>query len=150
MAASVAQRQIELIDQQWRADHVEAATCWDFEDLLRLCVEAFERINRQEEAWRRSVLRGERPYSAEEENEFIVLCGKWTEVCGKFLPPLAGFERRGFQIESAGQFRSCIREAEGILTPDAKFFVADALVRMRDAAIEEHRRGEAEHVGGQG
>ncbi len=150
MPPSVIERQIELIDEQWKANHLEAMSCWDFEDLLRLCIEAFERINRQEEGWRRSVLRGERPHTAEEENEFIALCAKWKGVCGNFLPPLSRLEDRGFKIESAAQFRACLREAEGILTPDAQFFAADALANMRDEAIEEHRRGEAENVGGQG
>lgn len=53
-------------------------------------------------------------------------------------------------VEMADRFRAHIRETEGILTPDAQFFAADARVRLRDEAIDEHRRGEGENVVGQG
>jgi hypothetical protein len=150
MATSTVKRQIDILDEQWKANHLEALSCWEFEDLLRLCVETFERIGRQDEGWRSAVFCGERPYSAEEEKGFVALYVAWRDVCKNFLGPLGHFEERDYRIECAEQFRACIREAEGILTPDAEFFDADTVARLRDEAIEEHRRGEAEHVGGQG
>jgi hypothetical protein len=150
MATSTVKRQIDILDEQWKANHLEALSCWEFEDLLRLCIETFERIGRQEEGWRNAVFHGERPYSAEEENGFVALYAAWKDVCKNFLGPLAQFEARGYGIECGGRFRGCVREAEGILTPDAQFFDADTVARLRDEAIDEHRHGEAEHVGGQG
>lgn len=148
MPPSAASRQIDIIDEQWQANHLEAMSCWDFEELLRLCVETFERLNREEENWRHSVLCGGHAYSAEEENAFVALYAKWKDLCENFLAPLAHFEGSGFVIECADQFRACIREAEGLLTPDAQFFDGDALARLRDEAIEDHRRDEVEHVDG--
>jgi hypothetical protein len=150
MATSTVKRQIDIIDEQWKDNHIEALSCWEFEDLLRLCIETFERIGRQDEGWRSAVFCGERPYSAEEENGFAALYAAWRDVCTNFLGPLTHFEERGYVVECGNQFRGCVREAEGILTPDAEFFDADTVARLRDEAIEEHRRGEAEHVGGQG
>ena len=72
MATSTVKRQIDILDEQWKANHLEALSCWEFEDLLRLCIETFERIGRQDEGWRNAVFGGERPYSAEEERGFAL------------------------------------------------------------------------------
>jgi hypothetical protein len=147
-AFCAAKRQIDIIDEQWKENHLEAMSCWAFEDLLRLCVETFERIGRHDEGWRSSVFRGELPYSYEEEENLLALYADWKDVCEHFLVPLSSFEARGYVIECAERFRSCIGEAHGISTPDAEFFVGDAMVDLRDKAIEDNRRGEVEHVGG--
>jgi hypothetical protein len=149
-ASSTAKRQIDIIDDQWKANHIEAMSCWAFEDLLRLCIETFERIGRQDEGWRKSVFSGEHPYSAEDEKASLDLYVDWKSVCENFLAPLSRFEMGGYVIECANQFRACLREAEGILTPDAEFFNSNALTRLRDEAIDDSRHGEVEHVGGQG
>ncbi len=150
MLSSVAKRQIEIIDEQWKANHIEAMSCWSFQDLLLLCIETFDRINREDEGWRQSVFSGKYSYSSEEENVFVGLYTNWLETCKNFLAQLSHFKERGYSVECAVRFYECIREAEGILTPDTDFYVSDTLVCLRDKAIDEHRRGEVEDVGGQG
>ena len=137
----VAERQLELIDERWKANHLAAMSCLDLEDLLRLCVETVEWINREEEGWRRSVLSGGHSYSEQEEQLFTDQYNRWLTLCRNFLGRIAELERQGFVVELADRFRSHIREVEGILTPDSAFFAADALARLRDEAIDEHRRG---------
>lgn len=147
MPTSTARRQIDLIDEQWKANHINALACWDFEDWLRFCVEAFERINRQDEGWRRSVFSGEQAYSAEAEAELLRLFHDWSVLCQNFLPALAHFEQRFGRIENAAEFRSCLAEAQGVLTDDVTFFDGPTIAPLRDSAIEAHRRGEVDDVG---
>lgn len=150
MPTSIARGQIDIIDEQWKANHIEAMAFWAFEDFLRFCIEAFDRIGRQDEGWRRLVLRGERSFSADEEKELLELYSLWERTCSKLLEPLSVVEKRGYTIECAARFRACVREAKGILTADEDFFDSDALAELRDRAIDDNRHGEVEHVGGQG
>ena len=147
---SLAQRHLELIDEQWQANHLAAMSCRNVEDLVRLSIQTVEWINREEENWRYSVLSGTTAYSEVEERSFAAMYDRWLRLCRNFLEPLSRIEGQGFVVEMADRFRAHIRETEGILTPDAQFFAADALVRLRDEAIDEHRRGEGENVVGQG
>ena len=59
--SSLAERQLELIGEQWKANHGAAMSCRNVEDLVRLCIETVEWINREEENWRSSILSGVRP-----------------------------------------------------------------------------------------
>lgn len=147
MPTSVAQRQIDLIDEQWKANNIDAMSCWDFEDFLCLCTEAFSRIGRQEDGWRRCIYDEQVVYSQDAEKVFLGLYRDWLCVCKNLVLPLKHFENKGFIVCYANLFRSCIREAEGILTPDDKFFASDALVSLRDDAIDECQRGGGERVG---
>jgi hypothetical protein len=147
---SLAERQLELIDEQWKANHLAAMSCRNVEDLVRLSVQTVEWINREEENWRYSILSGATSCSEVEERFFAAMYDRWLQLCRNFLEPISRLEGRGFVVEMADRFHAQIRETEGILTPDAQFFAADALVRLRDEAIDEHRRGEGENVVGQG
>ena len=146
MPTSVAKRQLEFIGEQWRANHVEAMSCWSFEDLLLLCIQAFEWINREEEEWRLAILTSEHPFLDADKQTYHDLYREWITLCGKFVQHLTDFENRGFVVDNGDRFRACIREAEGILTNDSDFFKGDALVRLCDDAIDESRRGETEDV----
>jgi hypothetical protein len=148
--SSLAERQLELIGEQWKANHGAAMSCRNVEDLVRLCIETVEWINREEENWRSSILSGVTSYSEAEERSFATMYERWLRMCRDFLKPILRLESQGFVVDMADRFRAHIREIEGILTPDAQFFAADALVRLRDEAIDEHRRGEGENVVGQG
>jgi hypothetical protein len=147
---SLAERHLELIDERWKANHWAAMSCRNVEDLVRLSIQTVEWIDREEENWRHSVLSGATSYSEVEERFFATLYDRWLQLCRNFLEPIARLEGQGFVVEMADRFRAHIRETEGLLTPDAQFFAADELVRLRDEAIDEHRRGEGENVVGQG
>lgn len=150
MATSIAKRQLDAIEEQWRANHLEAMSCRKLEDVLLLCIETFERIGREEEEWRLAVLTGQQASGCEEPSYSLELYSLWAKVCPEFLERVSFFEARGYVVEHSERFRACLREAQGILTSDAEFFRGDGLVQLCDEAIDEFRRGETEHVDGPG
>lgn len=133
--------QIRTIDEQWKANHISAMACWEFQDLLLFCIEAFERINRLDEAYRVAILGKEKPYNEEEEKEIQKSYCNWLNVCKHLLDPLTKFQSK-YTVEHADRFVECVREAEGIQMDDSDFFSCDNLVQLRDTAIDEHQRGE--------
>ncbi len=145
---SLAQRQLNVIDEQWQANHFEVKQCWEFEEFLLYCVEAFDRINRTDEVWRREVYRKRQSYNQEFDQEIESAYEWWFRVCSKISPALSTLEQKYGMVQYADRFRSCLCEAKGILTDDAEFFSGDALAKLRDEAINEHHRGETEDVGG--
>jgi len=148
MPNSIARRQLETIDEQWKANHLEAMDCRRLEELLLLCVETFDRINREEEEERLAVLTNKEPPPASGMQEYRDFFSEWATLCKNFLKPLDRLEKRGFVVDYSERFRVCIREAEGILMSDSDFFSGNTLVRLRDEAIEEFRQGEAKDVEG--
>ena len=105
MATSTVKRQIDILDEQWKANHLEALSCWEFEDLLRLCIETFERIGRQDEGWRNAVFCGERPYSTRRKALPAPGTPPGEDVCKNFLGRLSHFEAaRGTRSSAATNF----------------------------------------------
>ena len=136
------ERQIKAIDEQWKANHLTVMACWEFGDLLLFCVEAFEHINRVDEAWREDVLSKGEPYDADIESKIGDVYRSWFETCRHFLDALRDFQNRQYEVEHANKFMECLQEAEDILREDSDFFSGDGLADLRDAAIDEHQRGE--------
>ncbi len=91
---SLAQRHLELIDEQWQANHLAAMSCRNVEDLVRLSIQTVEWINREEENWRYSVLSGATAYSEVEERSFAAMYDRWLRLCRNFLEPLCALRVR--------------------------------------------------------
>ena len=139
---SLAARQIEMISEQWKANHLNAMACWEFGDLLLYCVEAFDRINREDEGYRQEVFNGNAEHSGEIEEAHGNFYVKWYSACKPFEATLANYQQDGHVVEYADRFLQCLRETEGILTDDATFFADDTLADLRDQAIDDHKKGE--------
>ncbi len=119
----------------------DAMACCDLENLLVYYIEAFQRINRIDEAWREGVLKKRLSYDAEFEGMIGNIYRDWLEMCERFVDSLCKLQET-YIIECADQFLGCIREAKGILKEDSDFFSGEELVDLRDAAIDGHQRGE--------
>ncbi len=143
----LAERQIEAYGREverWRLEHDDAMKCRDFELLLKLGLDAFETLNRIDAEVTASVFRGERDQA---DIGFVELVYRlWRVPAIEVERRLEDFERSGFRVEFADEDRAACREVDGLLTSDAGFFRGDALVELRDAAIEAHRRGETEDL----
>ena len=143
VTADLVRREIELyrdVSEVWKADHEAAMACMDFQDLLAKGIAAFESINRIDEAYRRAVFSGSE-FDEAVSGQITELYEMISEPCEGILETLARFERAGFNVDAAERFRSCCRELAGILTDPADFFSDEALVRMRDKAIDENQQG---------
>jgi hypothetical protein len=136
------QRDIDLyveIAEKWKQDHEEVMASYSFEDLLAKGVSLFNLIVSAEERWRLEIHRGVIRYSDETYARHVELIRHWLATGERLLPNLKRFEDAGFFVKHAKRFRRCIREAQGILTPDDQFFSHDRLVEERDRAIDEAR-----------
>ncbi|MBI1902001.1 MAG: hypothetical protein HYS13_12935 [Planctomycetia bacterium] len=107
----------------------------------------FDVIVRLDERWRRDVYRAKVEYSPTDAEAIHQLFVDWHRPCAKVLDQLEAFERAGLDVKWAREFRARCREAEGILTPDARFFADDALVRLRDEALDQHKEGQTLEYG---
>ncbi len=100
--------------------------------------------------WRRAVLGKGEEYDPDQEAEILSHYRAWMLGAGGVVMHLERLEAGGAMVKWADQFRRAYGDAKGVLTPDDQFFSGDALVRMRDDAIDAHRAGRAEPYYGQG
>ena len=131
--------------ESWEVTHDEAMACFEFEGLLALGIDAFEAINRADEWLRSRVASGKAKYDAVETAKIEALYQQWMQASDVILEMLAEVEKQ-FEVCGAEEFRRCYREVQGILTPDEEFFAHDSLVKLRDEAIDSHRRGETVEI----
>lgn len=123
-------------------DHIEAMACFDIQELLAKGIRAFEAICSFDEWYREGVFSGKIKYEAEHEEFVKDLYRVWSEPCKEVLSKLEKVKRDGFRPDHEEAFRACCLEVQGILTDDATFFAHNELVELRDAALDQHARGE--------
>ena len=123
-------------------DHEEALKCFDFQELLTKGVLAFSAICRLDERFREKVLSDPSKYTPAFDEFVLQLYRLWHSPCESLLQKLEEFEQLGYAVECGDDFRKCCREAVGILTADQEFFNGDALVALRDAALDDHEKGQ--------
>lgn len=135
-------RMYERDSERWKTDHREAMALYDFEDYLQFGIDVFDGITHWDEAWSLRVHKGLAPYRPEHESTIREAYGRWLRPCEAIEQVLRQFEAKFGQVKHAEEFRRRCREAYGIAANDAEFFRDDALVSLRDDAVDEHRRGE--------
>lgn len=91
--------------------------------------------------WRMETLSGKEPYDVNQESAIQSYYRDWLRGAGGILVSLDRAESRGHSVKNSDLFRRCYRENQSALTPDSEFFAGDALVRLRDDAIDAHREG---------
>ncbi|HEY5312125.1 MAG TPA: hypothetical protein VIK18_06380 [Pirellulales bacterium] len=123
-----------------------AIACFDLVDLIVQGSNLFDSINRLDNDWRMLVYSKVVPYSAAFERRVEKLYSHWLEasdrVSSLYAKLEAEYKLRGFDVELVDKLLRAIREVRGMLTPDDRFFSAQKLVDLRDAAIDESRSGE--------
>lgn len=143
----LAERQIEAYGREvdrWRHEHDAAMKCRDFELLLKLGLDVYETLRRIDAEISAAVFRGER---VQADLEFVDLVYRlWLAPSAEVERRLEEFERSGFRVEFAAEYRSAGREVRGLLTPDDEFFRGEALADLRDDAIDAYRRGRTEDL----
>ncbi len=100
--------------------------------------------------WRLSVLSGGDTDDPDQEGEIRRYYREWFRGAGGVVMHLGRLEAGGASVRWSDQFRRAYSEARGVLTPDDQFFAGDAMVRLRDEAIDAHRAGRTEPHHGPG
>jgi len=125
----------------WQADHAEAMACKNLEDLLLLGVSLSFSIDLIDVHWRDAMMAGRTPYSSSDEEEIMGFYRTWLVPSDRMLASIALMEAAGFEVNLADQFRRACREAKAVFVADSDFFTGDAIVEMRDRAIDDYREG---------
>lgn len=130
--------------ESWKIDHEFAMRCVDFEILLQHGLFVYDLINQIDEAIRAASRKGMIEFTRDIQDSVSALYRWWLEPCDAVLQLLVRFERQGYEVDHASEFRSAVREVRGVLTPDDEFFQESDVAALRDAAIESFERGECE------
>lgn len=123
-----------------------AVTCFDLADLISQGVDLFESIGSLDEDWRLLVFENTLPYDKNFEQRVVNLYKLWLAVSEHVLSIYerlaAEYNGRGFDGARVQKLHSAVREAKGVLTDDAAFVADDALVNLRDEALDSHAKGQ--------
>lgn len=134
--------------EPWKEDHDRALACYAVEDTLSWGLLLFQGLSEEDANWHTHVLESKIPYDEAQEAELIENYRNWLEASNRLLPTIGQLEEWGFEVRGAHEFRKKCREAHGVLTEDVVFFADEALVNLRDEAINEHRAGRTYTWGG--
>ena len=131
--------------ESWKTDHDLAMKCMDFESLLQAGLSVLDAIHSIDERCALAVRSGQAIADDDIQEAITRLYEDWSVPCARVLQKLPEFEHAGYAVKYAPEIRAASREVAGILTKDADFFVGDAIVDLRDEAIDAHRENRLEH-----
>ena len=132
---------------EWKRDHDEAMKCYDFEDFLLIGIGLFNAITDFDERHRARVLSGEIEFDPDHGELVRHAYSYWLEPCDDIAAHINKLRAEFGEVKNSEKFLSLCREAKGILADDANFFSGEALVKLRDEAIDEFRDGESLEYG---
>jgi hypothetical protein len=126
----------------WKADHERAMVYFRFCDLLRDGIQIFHDICRLDENWRLGIFKGNIPYDASFDGKIRSLVDRFYRTTISIeRDVLPAFETQFGAVEHAVEFRSVCKDILGMMSADDEFFKDDALLTLRDRAIEDDERG---------
>lgn len=130
--------------QQWKTDHHEAMECLSFEATLKHGVELYDFLIWLDEQVRHHMLKHPTEGDASILAALKKLFTLWLEPCEDVENHLRRFERKGFTVKFAKDFRVRCAEARWMTKPAGEAFDHPRVVEARDAAIDAIRSGEAQ------
>jgi hypothetical protein len=135
-------RHLDVYEEPWQREHDQVKECFRLEDRLAEGVSVFQLISRIDENWHTHVSKNPSDYDADVEKAIARLYERWLRAAKADLEQIELMEGRYGTVQGADEFQRCCSEAEGLLTSDAVFFSDDALIDLRDNALDGHRRGD--------
>ncbi len=100
-----------------------------------------------EERWRAAIAAKPESYDQRAHQELDAMFAQWLAAAEKFDKMLTELESQKLVVEHAEGFRRRLRQARDISMADSEFFNHSKLVELRDAALDEHARGETLEFG---
>jgi hypothetical protein len=125
-------------------DHNHAMECLDCEACLQLGIDAFRWLVEADEVISCAVAKDIIEYDEKVEAEILALFRRWLAPCEFANRWIDVQVKRGYQPDNLSEFRRCEAEVNAIVSSqdNTDRQMSDELIRMRDEALEEHRRGE--------
>lgn len=126
------------VDQEpWKTAHVEAMRCLAFQDALAFGIALYDLVIDLDDAIRGAVLRREVPHDPKYDVAVRKFFRWWLKPCGHVERDLLAFEKQGFVVDHADEFRKRYDEATWMLKPAGEAFDHPKMVDARDIAIDE-------------
>jgi hypothetical protein len=120
--------------------------CDGFPRVLANSLAMFRLVTQLDEAWNAEVARGNIAYLYADELEIAGYYQDWLVAAQEIDAELTQSQGAGVSFEDAATFRRCLTEVRGLLTTDPEFFGGQELAKLRDDAIDSHRRGESVEI----
>jgi hypothetical protein len=90
----------------WQIDHQQAMECRDLEDWLDYAMSVLDVIRKSENRYREHLADGKIPFRKEDVEAIDELYRMWHAPCAHLLDEIERVERRGYQVDNAGNFRT--------------------------------------------
>lgn len=138
---------VDWMEEQWKRDFQEAQACLDFERALAFGILLYEQFTALIDEWRElaveAVLDGrENRYNPNAHKASEELMRWWLRPCDNVKQRIQQFQKKGYSIPDAEKFHRYCAEARWFLATDDQLAATPALRDLREAAEEEHRRGD--------
>jgi hypothetical protein len=122
--------------------HAEAMDCRDCEAFLQLGIDAFHWLARADEMIRVNVFTSSQEYAPELDMAIATLYAEWLRPCDHAEAWIARQEERRFRVDNLDEFRRCCSEVRAIVEANEGVLANEAMVELRDQAVDMQVKGE--------
>jgi hypothetical protein len=129
----------------WKPDHDLAMACGRFEDLLRAGVESLQQIVAYHQAWQEQVLSGQHEPDLSMDQAIWDMYAWWLRPVHRMKTELRFFERQGFKVEHAVEFRDALQKLQddrkGLVRPNSPIrpITSEHVQRLATSTIDTSR-----------
>ena len=131
--------------EAWKPDHDLAMACGQLEDLLLAGIESLREISAYHHGWQDQVLSGEQEPNLAMDQAIWDMYAWWLRPCSRVKRELRFFERQGFTVEHAAEFRDCLENLQddrrGLVRPTTPIrpITSDHVQRLVSSSIDTSR-----------
>jgi len=127
--------------EAWKLDHDIAMDHLDMEETIAWGNRLFQGLSESEAIWHAHVLEGKIDFVQTEVDEIKANYRAWLEASEGLLQLVKRLEACGHEVAGAVDLRASCAKSRALLKSDDQFTPADAVIELRDRALEEHRAG---------
>jgi len=127
--------------ESWKFDHDVAMDHLDMEETIAWGNRLFQGLSESEAIWHAHVLEGKIDFAQTEVDEIKANYRAWLVASEGLLHLVKKLEACGREVSGAADFRANCAKARALLKSDDEFSPSEAVIELRDRALEEHRAG---------
>ena len=131
--------------EAWKPDHDLAMACGQLEDLLLAGIRSLHEITVYHQGWQKQVLSGQQNPGLAMDQAVWDMYAWWLRPCTRVKRELRFFERQGFTVEHAAEFRECLENLQvdrrGLVRPTAPIrpITPEHVQRLASSSIDTSR-----------
>jgi len=127
--------------ESWNSDHDLAMNYLDVEETIAWGNHLFQGLSENDANWHAHVFEGKIEFDQAKADDMTRNYGAWLKASERLLEFVKELEAFGHEFSGAVEFRANCAEARALLKSGDEFSPGDALIELRDRAVEEHRAG---------